>query len=127
MLVKIESTNQGSLQYSLLINSTINYTIKTQKKREGMMGPFSVLSRTTQFTKSSYSSKGPKAEPEEALIEPKFPIKQFEYIEGRNYRQSKKPSEQFLPCDDEEIERLQINQLLFKTIDPYSLNHTLHP
>ncbi|KAG1497984.1 hypothetical protein G6F46_006185 [Rhizopus delemar] len=83
-----------------------------------MMGPFSVLSRTTQFTKSSYSSKGPKAEPEEALIEPKFPIKQFEYIEGRNYRQSKKPSEQFLPCDDEEIERLQINQLLFKSLFP---------
>lgn len=38
MLVKIESTNQGSLQYSLLINSTINYTIKTQKSKEKKKG-----------------------------------------------------------------------------------------
>ncbi|CEI88997.1 hypothetical protein RMCBS344292_03372 [Rhizopus microsporus] len=76
------------------------------------MGPFSVLSKATQHTKSTYN---------EPLVEPKFPIKQYEYIEGRNYRQTKKPSEQFLPCDDEEIERLQINHLLFKSlfITPY--------
>lgn len=92
-----------------------------------MMGPFSVLSRTTQFTKSNHSTKGylysiytPQTKitcyraKEEPLSEPKFPTKQFEYIEGRNYRQTKKASEQFLPCDDEEIERLQINHLLFK-------------
>ncbi|ORE22520.1 hypothetical protein BCV71DRAFT_241028 [Rhizopus microsporus] len=79
------------------------------------MGPFSVLSKATQHTKSTYSSKSAKVivDIDEPLVEPKFPIKQYEYIEGRNYRQTKKPSEQFLPCDDEEIERLQINHLLF--------------
>jgi hypothetical protein len=46
--------------------------------------------------------------------EPKFPIRKYDYVEGRNYRQSKNPNEQFLPCDDEEIERLQVNHLLFK-------------
>jgi hypothetical protein len=61
-----------------------------------------------------YRKNSAKADIIDTLAEPKFPTKQFEYIEGRNYRQTKKPSEQFLPCDDEEIERLQINQLLFK-------------
>jgi ubiquinone/menaquinone biosynthesis C-methylase UbiE len=68
-----------------------------------------------------YRKNSAKADIIDTLAEPKFPTKQFEYIEGRNYRQTKKPSEQFLPCDDEEIERLQINQLLFKSlfIKPY--------
>lgn len=51
---------------------------------------------------------------EDALSEPKFGVNQFEYLEGRNYRKSDFPHEQFLPSDDEEIERLQINHLLFK-------------
>ncbi|KAI8989501.1 S-adenosyl-L-methionine-dependent methyltransferase [Pilobolus umbonatus] len=53
---------------------------------------------------------------EQPLAEPKFPLKKFEYMEGRNYRQSQKPNEQFLPCDDEEIERLQINHILMKSL-----------
>jgi hypothetical protein len=57
------------------------------------------------------SFKEPSVDP---FVEPKFPIKKFDYVEGREYRKSKKPNEQFLPCDDEEIERLQVNHLLFK-------------
>ncbi|CAO3675577.1 unnamed protein product [Rhizopus stolonifer] len=84
------------------------------------MNPFSVLSKS-QHTKSSRSTKSSKEEPTEPVIEPKFPIKQFEYIEGRNYRLTQNPVEQLLPCDDEEIERLQINHMLFKNlfIKPY--------
>lgn len=53
---------------------------------------------------------------EDSRSEPKFIVNQFEYLEGRNYRKSSFPNEQFLPCDDEEIERLQINHMLFKYI-----------
>lgn len=53
-------------------------------------------------------------EDEHDFIEPKFPIRKYDYLEGRNYRKSSRPHEQFLPCDDEEIERLQVNHLLFK-------------
>lgn len=60
-----------------------------------------------------YSKDDSEEESSEAT-EPKFPIRTCEYVEGRNYRKSKKPSEQFLPCDDEELERLQVNHLLFK-------------
>ncbi|KAI9263716.1 S-adenosyl-L-methionine-dependent methyltransferase [Sporodiniella umbellata] len=83
------------------------------------MNPFSALSRNQQ-TKTSRSNKSNKEEWNEPVAEPKFPIKQFEYIEGRNYRPSRGPQD-LLPCDDEEIERLQINHLLFKSlfIKPY--------
>ncbi|KAK4520705.1 uncharacterized protein ATC70_006584 [Mucor velutinosus] len=85
--------------------------------------PFSaVRSKATHHTKSlsnsvtkSVNSKE-KDDEDQGIVEPKFPIKKFDYVEGRNYRQSKKPNDQFLPCDDEEIERLQVNHLLFKSL-----------
>ncbi|KAI8638508.1 hypothetical protein BD408DRAFT_453602 [Parasitella parasitica] len=55
------------------------------------------------------------AQTDQIITEPKFPLKKYNYVQGRNYRTSKKPNEQFLPCDDEETERLQVNHLLFKT------------
>lgn len=51
---------------------------------------------------------------DDPFVEPKFPIKKIEYVDGREYRKSSKPIEQFLPCDDVESERLQVNHLLFK-------------
>lgn len=64
---------------------------------------------------SSISSKEKDDSVEDqGVVEPKFPLKKYDYVEGRNYDKSKKPNEQFLPCDDEEIERLQVNHLLFK-------------
>ncbi|KAI9281580.1 S-adenosyl-L-methionine-dependent methyltransferase [Sporodiniella umbellata] len=79
------------------------------------MSPFSVRSKVALSTKSAHSDKEITDEP---TSEPKFPTKQFEYIEGRNYRQTQNKTEQLLPCDDEEIERLQINHLLFKSLFP---------
>ncbi|KAI7859506.1 hypothetical protein BDC45DRAFT_431957, partial [Circinella umbellata] len=61
----------------------------------------------------SSSTNGDSSDTEDGYIEPKFPISQYEYLEGRNFRYSAdEPS--FLPCDDEENERLQLNYLLFK-------------
>ncbi|KAI8047286.1 S-adenosyl-L-methionine-dependent methyltransferase [Gilbertella persicaria] len=91
--------------------------------------PFSVRHKSNQTKSASHSiskslsssrdiasqvfddeDDGPSA------TEPKFPLRHQEFIEGRNYRKSKKPNEQFLPCDDEEIERLQINHLMFRSL-----------
>ncbi|KAF7720661.1 hypothetical protein EC973_006666 [Apophysomyces ossiformis] len=63
-------------------------------------------------TKSSTGNKV-KSKPEEAP-EPKFPIREYDYIEGRNYRQPNPNKNELLPCDDEEIERLEINHLCHK-------------
>ncbi|KAI9262656.1 S-adenosyl-L-methionine-dependent methyltransferase [Helicostylum pulchrum] len=80
---------------------------------------FSARSKNTQ-TKSSSGSTTIKSKvlysEDSRLIEPKFLVKQFDYLEGRNYRQSDKPNESFMPCDDEEFERLQVNYLLFRSI-----------
>ncbi|OBZ83244.1 Demethylmenaquinone methyltransferase [Choanephora cucurbitarum] len=89
--------------------------------------PFSVRQRnpqtksaTTSISKSSTTGGRDQArelfEDEEIgpSLEPKFPVQHKEFIEGRNYHKTTRPNEQFLPCDDEEIERLQINHLLFK-------------
>ncbi|KAI9484891.1 hypothetical protein BDB00DRAFT_852731 [Zychaea mexicana] len=64
---------------------------------------------------SSSNSNTSSSDNEEGFIEPKFPISQYEFIEGRNFRQLSGASP-FLPCDDEESERLQLNYLLFKTV-----------
>jgi hypothetical protein len=71
--------------------------------------PPSILSKSSQQTKSNSSTKR-----DDVVSEPKFPIRKYDYMEGRNYRRTKKQSAQFLPCDDEEIERLQVNHLLYK-------------
>ncbi|KAI8141778.1 hypothetical protein BJV82DRAFT_517742, partial [Fennellomyces sp. T-0311] len=61
----------------------------------------------------STTSNASSSDSEEGFVEPRFPISQYEFIEGRNFRQSSGKA-QFLPCDDEESERQQLNYLLFK-------------
>ncbi|KAI9272849.1 hypothetical protein BDA99DRAFT_432821 [Phascolomyces articulosus] len=66
------------------------------------------------FFRSNSSNASSSDTEEEGFVEPKFPISQYEYIEGRNFRHSTDGDTPFLPCDDEENERLQLNYLLFK-------------
>lgn len=52
---------------------------------------------------------------EEGPAEPKFPIAQYENVEGRNFQPDKSGNQHhFLPCDDEEFERLQVNYWIFR-------------
>ncbi|KAI8085127.1 S-adenosyl-L-methionine-dependent methyltransferase [Halteromyces radiatus] len=52
---------------------------------------------------------------DDELSEPKFPMIGYEYIEGRHYKQqSKNGPAHLLPCDDEEVERLEVIHLLHK-------------
>ncbi|KAI8068760.1 hypothetical protein BDF21DRAFT_439911 [Thamnidium elegans] len=78
---------------------------------------FSARSKNTQ-TKSSTGSTTTKSKvlysEDSRSVEPKFLVKQFDYLEGRNYLQSDRPNESFMPCDDEEFERLQVNYFLFR-------------
>ncbi|KAI7872554.1 S-adenosyl-L-methionine-dependent methyltransferase [Spinellus fusiger] len=53
---------------------------------------------------------------EEPVLEPKFNLGQYEYIEGRNYLQAGNPASQLMPCDDEEVERLELTHVLFKLL-----------
>ncbi|KAI9023091.1 hypothetical protein CLU79DRAFT_701612 [Phycomyces nitens] len=52
---------------------------------------------------------------EESTLEPKFPIGQYDYIDGRNFHRTETKNNYLLPCDDEEVERLQVNHLLENT------------
>ncbi|KAG2236268.1 hypothetical protein INT48_008628, partial [Thamnidium elegans] len=80
---------------------------------------FSARSKNTQ-TKSSTGSTTTKSKvlysEDSRSVEPKFLVKQFDYLEGRNYLQSDRPNESFMPCDDEEFERLQVNYFLFRSV-----------
>ncbi|KAL0091076.1 S-adenosyl-L-methionine-dependent methyltransferase [Phycomyces blakesleeanus] len=78
------------------------------------MSPFS--GRTT---KESTNSKGSNSKQfklvvEESTLEPKFPIGQYDYIDGRNFYRTEIKNNYLLPCDDEEVERLEVNHLLAK-------------
>lgn len=53
---------------------------------------------------------------EEGYQESKFPTDLYEHLEGRNYCRKPDKKSYFLPCDDEEIDRLQINHLMFKWV-----------
>ncbi|CDS10726.1 hypothetical protein LRAMOSA11212 [Lichtheimia ramosa] len=53
---------------------------------------------------------------EEGYQESKFPTDLYEHLEGRNYCRKPDKKSYFLPCDDEEIDRLEINHLMFRSL-----------
>lgn len=53
---------------------------------------------------------------EEGYQESKFPTDLYEHLEGRNYCRKPDKKSYFLPCDDEEIDRLEINHLMFRWV-----------
>lgn len=55
-----------------------------------------------------------KVQQENAPLEAKFPDLNYEYIEGRNFKQAKGGKTELLPCDDEECERLEIVHIALK-------------
>ncbi|KAI8390884.1 S-adenosyl-L-methionine-dependent methyltransferase [Radiomyces spectabilis] len=77
--------------------------------------PFSVLSKGSMTGRSATSRV---KRYEEGYEEPKFPIRRFDYVDGRNYHHSNNKKKHFLPCDDEELERLEVNTLLFRLLFP---------
>ncbi|CAO3642133.1 unnamed protein product [Cunninghamella blakesleeana] len=90
-----------------------------------MSFPYFKIGKSSAKQSSSTSSKNgstssehsqDKIQPENPPLEAKFPDLNYEYIEGRNFKQGKEGKTELLPCDDEECERLEINHIALKCL-----------